>query len=38
LLDMDAEFLSDAAEAFVTAFFDTLWKCLAEYENRRRKG
>ena len=37
LLDMDAEYLSDAAEAYVTTFFDVLWRCLSEFENRRNK-
>ena len=36
LLNEGDDYLSDAAEAFVTAFFDTLWKCLTEYENCHR--
>lgn len=36
LLDEDDEYLSEAAEEFATAFFDTLWKCLEEFESRRK--
>jgi hypothetical protein len=36
LLDEDAEYLPDAAEAFVTAFIETVWEGLREYENRGR--
>lgn len=38
LLDMDDDYLSDAAEAYITVFFNVLWKCLAEFEKFRLKS